>query len=132
MEPDIGTPSGLTITDALAEFEMRGYVGQFSVAKDGHLECTGCGGHCAPKDVALEAMRRVEGASDPADMVFIGALRCESCGHAGTTVLTYGTNAPPAEAEILRFLDDKRIHTDPAKADHSLVSDSGWLVGPEG
>lgn len=130
-----GVSGGLTIADALREFEARGYVGQFLIRPEGLIECRKCGETHRPRDVALESMRRVEGASDPADMVFVGALRCPSCGEIGTATLKYGPHAEAGDAEILRELDNQR----PARAmtqraergDDSLVSDTGWLRGPD-
>lgn len=129
-----GISGGLTIADALHELEDRGYTGQFVVRPDGAVECQTCCVQHRPSRVPLEAMRRVEGASDPSDMVFVGALRCPHCGSLGTTTLKYGPEAPPEVALVLRELENQRaatLHTR-EDADASLVSDTGWLPGPDG
>lgn len=129
-----GISGGLTIADALREFEDRGYIGQFVIRDGGAVECQSCHAQHRPKEVALEAMRRIEGVSDPADMVFVGALRCPRCEATGTATIKYGPAAPAEDAIVLRELDDERISTMIAREsdDESLVSDTGWLRGPDG
>lgn len=130
-----GVHGGLTIADAIHEFESKGYLAHFVVREGAAVKCTECGARLRPSDVPLEAMRRTEGASDPADMVFVGALRCPACGAQGTAVLSYGPTASPEEAEVLRELENRRLSTllsQRAGDDRSLVSDTGWLSGPDG
>lgn len=131
-----GISGGLTIADALREFEARGYVGQFVVRPGGRVECTLCHTRSRPAEVPLEAMRRVEGVSDPADMVFVGALRCPECGSTGTATIKFGPSAGAEDAEVLRELDNRRpaatLTHRSAGDDRSLVRDSGWLPGPDG
>ena len=128
-----GISGGLTISDALREFESRGYIGQFIIAEEGKVECTSCGKSHRPREVSLEAMRRIEGASDPADMVYVGALQCPRCGARGTAIVNYGPTASPEHAAVLRELDDRRDVPGLSEraADDALVSDSGWLRGPD-
>lgn len=131
-----GISGGMSIADALREFESQGYVGQFVIRSGGAVECQKCHASHRPAAVPLEAMRRLEGVSDPADMVFVGALRCPQCGLAGTATLKYGPHAGADDAAVLRELDNQRASTtlmdQSAGDDRSLVSDSGWLRGPDG
>lgn len=129
-----GISGGLTIADALREFETRGYKGQFSIREGGVIECMRCETRHAPKEVGLDSMRRIEGVSDPADMTFVGALECPRCGNHGTAVIGYGPNADPAHGEVLRELKDHRASHELLEATHgdaSLVRDTGWLHGPD-
>ena len=128
-----GVSGGLTIADALREFEARGYVGQFVIQPGGSVECTVCGEKQSPRKLPLESMRRIEGASDPADLVFIGALRCANCGARGTAVVPYGPQATPESAHVLRELEDARESAAQSDRydDRSLVHDTGWLHGPD-
>lgn len=130
-----GVSGGLSIADALREFEARGYIGQFVIRPGGYVECTRCHTESRPADVPLEAMRRVEGVSDPADMVFVGALRCPECGTTGTATIKFGPSARAEDAEVLRELDNRRMAATLTQrssgGDHSLVRDSGWLSGPD-
>jgi hypothetical protein len=59
-------------------------------------------------EVRLAQLARTEGASDPADETAIAALICPRCDARGTAVLTYGPEAPPDDAEVLRLLGDER------------------------
>lgn len=133
-----GVTGGLSIDDALREFEGRGYVGQFVVRPGGSIECTACHHQHEPKEVPLESMLRIEGSSDPADMVLVGAMRCPECGSTGTAVVEYGPNADADHGRVLRAIDDHRMsHAKTLRAQHddeddSLVRDSGWLRGPDG
>jgi hypothetical protein len=49
-------------------------------------------------------LRRIEGASDPADMIAIAAVKCPNCGTKGTAVLGFGPEADEDDAEVLRRL----------------------------
>lgn len=127
------TPGGLTIEEAIHDFEDRGYRGEFVIGVGGFLECTACSARLRPQDVSLESMRRVEGPSDPADMALIGALRCPECGVRGTTAVPYGSLSTAESARVLRELhDERRSATRPDRStDASLIRDSGWLLGPD-
>ena len=126
-----GISGGLSIADALREFEARGYVGQFAIVEGGEVKCNACGHAHQPADVSLDAMRRVEGVSDPADMLFIGALQCPHCGARGTAIVNYGTLAQPDDAAALRGFEDQ-LPRPAHEHDDALVSDTGWLKGPDG
>jgi hypothetical protein len=56
----------------------------------------------------MSSLRRLEGESDPADMVAVVALTCPACGAQGTVVLGYGPMADGHEADVLRGLRDER------------------------
>ena len=89
-----------TLLDVLNEFEERGYRAQLRARPGGVVECDACSseGDAAGLDVA--AYERLEGASDPADMMLVVAARCPSCEEAGTLVLTYGPMAPAEDSEV--------------------------------
>lgn len=87
-----------TLSDVMAEFEGDGFTGQFRAADDGRVECERCGRHVEPSELAIEGFERLEGESDPADMMLVVAGRCPGCDAPGTLVLTYGPMAPPTDA----------------------------------
>lgn len=123
-----GITGGLTIADALHDYEGRGYEGQFIVREGGKLQCCACNRANPADRVQLDSLRRIEGVSDPADMNAIAALRCPSCGTRGTATLTYGPNAPRADGDALRLMESQRpSHQLNIKEDPSLVYDSGWI-----
>jgi hypothetical protein len=50
-------------------------------------------------------MHRLEGASDPADMLAAVAATCPTCGTRGVLVANYGPEAMIEDADVLRALE---------------------------
>ena len=107
MEPVEGAPSdNTTIVGVLQQFRDDGYASDFMSEAGPALRCRECD-HVIPVDqLELDALRRIEGASDPADMAAILALQCPSCGAKGTSLVSYGPTASETEDELLRQLPD--------------------------
>jgi hypothetical protein len=105
-EPTPAAPSDNTsLVEVLAALQQEGYGGDVLVDDDGALCCRACG-TCVPADhVVIDQLRRLEGASDPADMAAVLALRCEACSERGTAVVRYGPEAGPGDAALLLALD---------------------------
>ena len=51
------------------------------------------------------ASRRVEGASDPADLALVTTVECPHCGARGALILRYGPEASEDEADLLTALE---------------------------
>ena len=111
---DAPAPSdNTTLTAVLAAYQDDGYGEQMMVDDEGRLSCPSCGNRAEPEDIELHSLRRLEGASDPDDMVAVLAVACPSCGAKGTLVLPFGPQASEAEAEVLLRLSDAReAHTE--------------------
>ena len=92
---------GLTLSECLAHFEAKGYTGQFGAAEGGMVRCFSCHVDTRPEDVVLEGICRVEGVSDPDDMLAVVAMTCPHCGEKGTATFNYGPEAGPDEAAVL-------------------------------
>jgi hypothetical protein len=106
-EPGTDQPGeAQTLRGVLAEFEALGYTGQFGAQPGGAVRCFSCRQEFPPADVAVDALRRLEGASDPDDMLAILPVRCPRCATKGTLVLAYGPEAPPDDSEVLAALPD--------------------------
>jgi hypothetical protein len=104
-----GDPHDVTLVEVLHELEATGYRGDFFVDEDDGRVCCGACRTCqAPEQVTLDGVRRLEGASDPADMAAVLAISCAECGSRGTAVVRYGPEASAGEAILLRHLDDAR------------------------
>ena len=125
-----GVSGGATIHEFVAQFAREGYKTHFRVSEGGAIECSQCHNVMPAETVTVRSMRRVEGASDPADMSVVSALVCPRCGARGTATFTYGVHAPPEHAEALRHLRQER-KLQRVEGDNSLVLDTGWLDGPE-
>lgn len=103
------TPSdNTTLTAVLAGYAAAGFDGDFVV--DGEqVRCQTCQAVASPSDLELHSLRRLEGASDPADMSAILALSCPGCGRQGTMVVRFGPEASAAEGDLLRDAQDRRF-----------------------
>jgi hypothetical protein len=92
----------------LAEYEAAGYGGQFEVVSASAIACLTCGSESAATEFGMSGLRRLEGASDPDDMLSVVAVSCPRCGARGTIVLGYGPNASADEASVSKQLRDQR------------------------
>jgi hypothetical protein len=109
MTANAGHPGDVTLVEVLRELGDAGYTTDFFVNEDdGGVCCGSCRTCQAAGQVRLDGLRRLEGASDPADMAAVLALECSSCGRKGTAVVRFGPEATAGEAILLRELDDVR------------------------
>jgi ribosomal protein S27AE len=96
-----------TLAELLERAERQGVDGEFErVGDDGRLRCSHCGEIVAAADIERIWSQRLEGASDPADMLHVSALRCPACDGEGVFVAHFGPAADPGEVEILHSLRD--------------------------
>jgi hypothetical protein len=108
-----------TLTDVLEGYAQGGFTSSFVVTDDSELECLECGTVSSPGEVSMSSLRRLEGASDPADMVAVVALTCPSCDSKGTVVLGYGPMATVQDSDVLKSLrDDRADSTAPGNSAH--------------
>ncbi|MGH9178278.1 MAG: hypothetical protein ACRD0N_06965, partial [Acidimicrobiales bacterium] len=96
---------GTTLVEVIRRLEERGYTSQMAAETGCLIRCFTCRADSPASQVHLDALRRTEGASDPADMAAIAAVRCPDCGAKGTLVLKYGPGATPEESDVLCCLD---------------------------
>ncbi len=99
-------PDHLTLGEVVASFELEGYRGQMASRAAGQVLCVSCHMESDAAEMQVDDLRRVEGVSDPADMVAIAALVCPVCDTQGTLVLSYGPEGSPDDAEVLTRLSD--------------------------
>jgi hypothetical protein len=102
------TAADATITDVLEGYAQGGFTSSFVVTDDAELECLECHTESPPDRVVMSSLRRLEGESDPADMVAVVALTCPACGARGTVVLGFGPMATPEDSDVLQGLRDHR------------------------
>ena len=108
MTVEPGVPGDRTLSEVLADLVAEGFSEDVLVREDGQLCCRGCG-HCvAAEDMQLRALRRIEGASDPADMAAVLGLECPACGTRGTAVVRFGPETGPGDEIVLQHLEDHR------------------------
>jgi hypothetical protein len=106
IDPSIDPPSDpTTLSAVLAGYVRDGYPLAFYVTDDG-LHCPD--GHLVETGaVTIHSLRRLEGASDPADEVSVAAIEVIDYG-LGTVVLRHGHEASPAEVALLAMARDGR------------------------
>jgi len=95
-----------TLLDVLARYTRLGWASQFTTRADGIVECESCHHSMAASEVPVLELRRLEGASDPDDMLAVVALECPNCGLRGSLVLNYGPTATEDDAAVLLGLGD--------------------------
>jgi hypothetical protein len=100
------SPDGMTLLEVIDALEDEGYGGQFIAREGSMVECATCHTRTPANEmVGDHRLFRLEGASDPDDMVAVAALRCPSCDTRGTLVLKFGPEASAIESDVLRCLD---------------------------
>ncbi len=98
----------VTLTSVLELYNEGGFDGIFGVTADGLVDCSTCDTDSSPATVEMHSMRRLEGASDPDDMVAVAAITCPACGALGTLTLQYGPMATEQDSDVLLALRDRR------------------------
>jgi hypothetical protein len=93
-----------SLAELLAGFELDGYRGQMAARPDGFVLCTACHQETPAEEMQVHGLERMEGASDPDDMLAVVAVVCPVCGTQGTLVLGYGPEAAADDAEVLARL----------------------------
>ncbi|WP_395152622.1 universal stress protein [Ilumatobacter sp.] len=100
------TPTGAeTLMSILDEATEQGYETQQIGRTGGRIECTSCSQHSPAASYDVQHMRRLEGASDAADLLLVLWSPCPSCQQRGVLILGYGPNASKDDTAILQHLD---------------------------
>lgn len=97
-----------TLTEVLADYGDAGFTGEFDVTDDAQLRCLSCMDELDPNRFDALSLRRLEGASDPADMLSVITMICPSCDVKGVLVANYGPEATPQQAIVVQALRDER------------------------
>ena len=63
--------------------------------------CFTCRNESPASALRVETLRRLEGQSDPDDLLAVVPLTCPHCSTRGTLVLHYGPESTPEEADVL-------------------------------
>ena len=114
-----GVPNDASqLIDVLQHAEANGFAAEFEVAGDGSghedLWCP----HCEVESSASSFERawsiRLEGASDPADMLHVSALTCPKCGTGGVFITPFGPTASQRQASVLRALPEAEHDSPPS------------------
>ncbi len=109
-------PTDATMTDVLAQYADAGFAGDAFAASGGEISCGTCSSRLPPGRVAIEGIRRLEGASDPSDMAAVLAMICPVCQTKATLVLKFGPEASVDEIAIWQHLSP--VHPTAEVPDH--------------
>jgi len=94
-----------SLVDVLAQLREAGWTDDLRTEAEGRVRCPSCEGSVPASELEVVAHRRLEGASDPADMLLVVAARCRGCESAGVLTLGFGPNADERDADVLADLD---------------------------
>jgi hypothetical protein len=89
----------------LNSLAAEGFAHQFTPVEGAAVECSQCDARVDAASLDVASIRRLEGASDPDDMMSLVAARCPNCDARGTLLLGYGVNATVDDADISQSLD---------------------------
>jgi hypothetical protein len=118
----------VTSTELLRDYAAAGYDAEMNVTREATVHCSACGKDYAPRNIKLDSVRRMEGASDPDDMQVVVALLCQ-CGAKGAVVLGYGPNASAEDGDVFAGLHDHRERSDiPSSQTPQEAQDSAGTI----
>ena len=98
----------ISVMEVLAHYAAAGFDGDAFVTAGGRMKCGSCDSLIAPTQVDIHSIRRLEGASDPSDMVGVIAMICPVCKSRLTAVLKYGPEASEDETAVWHLTHDLR------------------------
>jgi hypothetical protein len=122
--PSEGPSDYTTLSALLSDYTQAGYVGQLRADDDG-VHCSACAQVSPAEQIEIRSLRRLEGASDPADMAAVIATACPACSTLGTIVVMYGPEASEPEVKLLRRAQDHRFDDDQAPPSASPSESAG-------
>jgi len=102
--PTAPLPEDTSLGAVLADFDSAGF-SAILMATDGGVLCAACRSIVDPGDLLIQRLRRLEGASDPADMLAVVGATCPGCHLDGTLLLSYGPDTDAMHADVLAGLD---------------------------
>ena len=96
------TPTDNTAEQAvLIGFAEKGFTVPLWSKPGGKILCGSCRTTSPAASFTVEMQRRLEGASDPADMQLLVGATCPACGAKGVLSLHYGPTAGEDDADVL-------------------------------
>jgi ferredoxin len=97
-----------SLVGILAAFHDEGFTYDFRTLPGGIVECGECHAPHPADALELHHLERLEGDSDPAEMLAVCAVACPNCGMRGTLVLMFGPEATREDDDVFVLLADAR------------------------
>jgi hypothetical protein len=133
-----GVPSDNdSLTGVLRDLASDGFEASYrpapeSVEGRAAVVCGACGRATPAADLDLVAERRMEGASDPDEMLLAVAATCPACSTGGVIVLGYGPNASVEDSDIVVALHEAQcVATGGDDDDEGSTADPGGDSDPD-
>ncbi len=123
---DNAVPADLSLVPVLGIFEEAGWTANDITRPDGIMKCGSCSKESPAGAARIEALHRIEGASDPEDMQTVLGLRCPECEARGVLVAAHGPAASEQDDEFLAAITldaDDIIDPVAARTDHEPTRD---------
>ena len=114
-----GQPDDASLTRVLAELDAEGWSGQLQSLEGGRIRCLTCRHELDAATVDADAVRRLEGASDPDDMMIVVPVRCPSCETKAVLVASYGPEASVEDADVVAALSRSPGRGEPGRPAHT-------------
>lgn len=106
-----------TLVGVLREAEAAGHTTRFTARSDAVVTCEACGSALEPGLIEVSRVRRLEGASDAADLLLVAWCTCPTCAAAGVLTLGYGPNSSEADLAVLPLLEIRDATTAPVSTE---------------
>lgn len=100
----VNNPTDASLSAVLGSLEREGWSGQLVPLEGGDIRCVSCRATFPASEVPADHVRRLEGVSDPADMVIVVPAACPHCDTNGVLVAHYGPNAGPEDSDVVAAL----------------------------
>ena len=97
-----------SLQEVLGSYAAAGFTSDAYVNEAGMLECGSCNASSDPARVEVHSIRRLEGASDPADLSAVLAAICPACHALATAVIRFGPEASAGEQRVWEMMRDRR------------------------
>lgn len=90
-----------TLTSVINGLADEGFTASLTPQPEGVLRCSACEAESPADAFEVAGVRRLEGASDPDDMISVASAHCPRCGAGGVAVLGYGPTASATDTDVM-------------------------------
>ena len=103
-----GPSDSTTLVEVIGDFRRSGFNSDLSSVAGAKIRCETCGTETDATEFVIKRLRRLEGASDPDDMLAVVATRCPVCHSDGILILGYGPMASGDDTDVAKSMKDGR------------------------
>ncbi len=110
------TAADAPLVEVLDRFHQAGWSANHLAVPNGGVRCGNCNATIAAGLIKIDATHRLEGASDPQDMMYVFGFSCPACGTRGVIVAGFGPAASEHDQQLIAALGDDHDAVDPVAA----------------